>query len=98
MVLWCWVVHACVRFTSPRLGIVAAAVWMVSVSWAVEFTRITGIPSWLSAKHIVLRLIFGEVFSVWDLVAVVVAGVLVMPVDWAVRRVETSARPNLDLH
>lgn len=91
VVLWCWVVHACVRFVNPRLGVLAAAAWMIGISWAVEFAQITGVPAWLSSKHIILRLVFGEVFSPWDLVAVVVAAVLVLPVDWMVRQIEQRA-------
>jgi hypothetical protein len=88
VVLWCWVVHACVRFVAPRLGIVHAAGWTIAISLAVELLQLTGLSAWLSSHHLILRLIFGEVFSMWDLLAAVISGLLVIPVDMALRQGE----------
>jgi len=65
---------------------------MVLIAWGVELAQMTDVPRWLSQKHVLLRLVFGEVFSVWDLVAVLVAGVLVVPVDLGLRGLERRAK------
>ncbi|HYD01183.1 MAG TPA: DUF2809 domain-containing protein [Phycisphaerales bacterium] len=85
VMLWCWVVHACVRFVNPRLTVAAAAAWTLGLSWAVELAQLTDLPRWLSSKHWFLRQVFGEVFSPWDLLGAAVAALLVMPVDAALR-------------
>jgi hypothetical protein len=69
VVLWCWVVLACVLCIRPRLCALHAGLWALAFSWTIELAQLTGVPRWLSAQHIVLRLIFGEVFSVFDLLA-----------------------------
>jgi len=92
VILWCWVVHAGVRVVWPRLGVWGAAGAMVLIAWGVELAQMTDVPRWLSQKHVLLRLVFGEVFSVWDLVAVLVAGVLVVPVDLGLRGLERRAK------
>lgn len=56
------------------------------ISWAVELLQISDVPRWLSSQHWFLRQVFGEVFSPWDLLGAVVASLLVVPVDVAVRR------------
>lgn len=86
VLLWCWVVHACVRCVNPRLSVAAAAWWAVGISWGVELLQITDLPRWLSSKHWFLRQVFGEVFNPLDLVAATVSILLVIPVDRALRR------------
>ena len=67
--LWASAVCALVAFVRPRLGATRIAVMALALSWAVEFAQLTSGPAWLSSQHIVLRLIFGTTFSVWDLPA-----------------------------
>lgn len=67
--------------SSPAAPDVAApALVALAISWGIEFLQLTPIPARLSAMHPVLRLIFGEVFSVTDLIWYalgVTAGVLI---------------------
>ena len=86
VLLWCWVVHACVRCVNPRLSVAAAAWWAVGISWGVELLQITDLPRRLSSKHWFLRQVFGEVFNPFDLVAATASILLVIPVDRAIRR------------
>ncbi len=73
--LWSVVVYALVVIVRPRVGVARCALIALMLSWAVEFAQLTPAPAWLSSKHPVLRLIFGEHFSVADLPAYA-AGVL----------------------
>lgn len=73
--LWSAVVYALVVFVRPRAGVARCAASALLISWAVEFAQLTPGPGWLSSKHPVLRLIFGEHFSLRDLPACAV-GVL----------------------
>ncbi len=72
--LWATLAYAVVVLIAPRsrLWRTAAIAW--GISWAVEFAQMTPGPAYLSSKHLILRLIFGTTFSVWDLPAYV-AGV-----------------------
>ena len=91
VLLWCWVVHACVRVVNPRLGILAAAGWTLAIGVGIEVAQLSGVPRWLSGLHWTLRLVFGEVFSVWDVAACVVAAGLVIPIDWMIRRLTPAS-------
>ena len=93
VLLWCWVVHACVRCVNPRLSVAAAAWWAVSISWAVELLQITPASRWLSSQHWFLRQVFGEVFNPYDLLAATISILLVIPVDIAVRRLAIPVPP-----
>jgi hypothetical protein len=88
VLLWCWVVHACVRCVNPRLSVAAAAWWAVSISWATELLQLTGASRWLSAQHWFLRQVFGEVFGISDLIAATLSILLIIPIDIAIRRFE----------
>ncbi|MFT3685573.1 MAG: DUF2809 domain-containing protein [Phycisphaerales bacterium] len=86
VLLWCWVVHACVRFVNPRLSVPAAAAWAIGISYAVECLQLTDASRWLSSKHWFLRQVFGEVFSPYDLIAATLSILLVIPLDIRIRR------------
>src|SRR5262249_10637780 len=89
--LWSVVVYWLVGFIRPRPRAGRAPAIALIISWAVEFAQITPAPGWLSSKHAVLRMIFGEYFSFKDLPAYAI-GVLLAAVTHAstVRR-----RPDL---
>jgi hypothetical protein len=73
--LWSVVVYALVVFVRPRAGLARCAAVALFISWSVEFAQLTTVPGWLSSMHPVLRMIFGEHFSLGDLPAYA-AGVL----------------------
>jgi hypothetical protein len=85
VVLWCWIVYALVVFLRPRWSVLRAGVVAGAICLAMECFQITPIPGWLSHQHVVLRWIFGETFSVYDLLAETVAIVLVALIDAGVR-------------
>jgi hypothetical protein len=92
LVLWCWVVFACVRFVSPRLSVPRAAAWMLAISVGVELAQLTRWPREISARHPLLRLVFGEVFSAWDLLICVVAFAALL-VGWRLGRAVRARGP-----
>ena len=67
VVLWCWVVYGVVLFIAPRLRPITAGTWALVFSWTVEFAQLTPVPGYLSRQSVWLRWVFGETFSVWDL-------------------------------
>lgn len=102
-----WLVRAFVpssdRTEQPQASSLAApALIALAISWGVEFLQLTPLPARLSAMHPVLRLIFGEVFSVTDLIWYalgVSAGVLIeLSLRAATRRAPASRLPRVDNH
>ncbi|MGH7132577.1 MAG: DUF2809 domain-containing protein [Phycisphaerales bacterium] len=77
VMLWCWVVYGVVLFVAPRLRPLAAGTGALGFSWAVEFAQLTPVPGYLSRQSIWLRWVFGETFSVWDLLGAAVAVVAI---------------------
>lgn len=73
--LWALVAYALTVFVRPRARVARCFIAALLISWAVEFAQITPLPGWLSSKHPLLRMIFGEYFSFKDLPAYAV-GVL----------------------
>ncbi len=58
-----WLVAFCAPGWRPR----KVAGVTLAISWAVEFAQLTPGPAALSARHVLLRMIFGTTFSAWDL-------------------------------
>lgn len=67
--LWATSVYFLLLTIAPRLRPATALALCLLVSWSVEFAQLTDIPRRLSSLHPLLRLIFGEVFHVPDLLA-----------------------------
>lgn len=67
--LWSCVVYALVVFVRPTISVRRAAATTLAISYAVELAQITPGPAWLSSKSALLRMVFGAVFSPYDLVA-----------------------------
>lgn len=73
VVLWCWVVYGVVLFIAPRLRPHTAGAWALAFSWFVEFFQLTPVPGYLSHQSVWLRWVFGETFSLWDLLGAAMA-------------------------
>lgn len=65
--LWATLVYWIVVFCAPSWRPARAGVLTLAISWLVEFAQMTTVPAALSARHILLRMIFGTTFSAWDL-------------------------------
>jgi hypothetical protein len=65
--LWSGFVYFLVVLVKPSWCIAYSAAAALIVCWSVEFFQLTPVPAYLSSKHIILRLIWGTTFSVWDL-------------------------------
>jgi hypothetical protein len=65
--LWATVVYALVVLARPRVRLARAAAIAAAIGVGVELLQITPVPAWLSAQHIVLRLVFGIGYSPRDL-------------------------------
>ena len=74
--LWATMVYSFVLFLKPSFSVLSASGVSLFISWTVEFAQLTWLPAFLSAKHILLRLIFGSHFSVYDLPAYLVGIIL----------------------
>ena len=80
--LWACALYWLVRTISgPSWSRSRAAVVAFIGSWVVEFLQLTAIPHWVSSKHWLLRVMFGDTFSVWDLPAYVVGVGVAFVVD-----------------
>ena len=84
-VLYTTLIYVLCFVARPRETIARAAIFATGLSFAVELFQLTPWPAWLSSKHIVLRLIFGTWFSVWDLCAYVVGAALGVAVHLGLR-------------
>lgn len=67
--LYATIVYALVVFVKPEVLVVRAGAIALFACWLIEFAQLTGVPAILSSKHLILRLVFGYTFSVWDLPA-----------------------------
>lgn len=67
--LWAVAAYCGVRLVRPRLSPLAVAGAALAISWAVELAQITPVPRTVSSWHPFLRLVFGETFSPYDLLA-----------------------------
>lgn len=74
--LWSVVVYALVVLARPRMGVARCAALSLLISWAVEFAQLTSVPGRLSSLHPMLRMVFGEHFSLADLPAYAVGALL----------------------
>jgi hypothetical protein len=91
--LWSAVVYALVVLVRPRDGVARCAAVALLISWSVEFAQLTPVPGWLSSKHLVLRMIFGEHFSVGDLPAYAVGVLLAAITHRSIVRGRPSSSP-----
>lgn len=65
--LWATLVYWLVACTAPSWRPREVALLTLAISWGVELAQITPVPAALSARHVLLRMIFGTTFSAWDL-------------------------------
>lgn len=65
--LWATLVYCLVAFVAPSWRPRRVAILALAISWAVELAQLTPGPAALSARHALLRMIFGTTFSAWDL-------------------------------
>ena len=65
--LWATLVYWLVACGAPSGRPVRVALLTLAISWAVELAQLTSVPAALSARHVLLRMIFGTTFSAWDL-------------------------------
>jgi len=65
--LWAAFVYSLVVLLRPSMRIIHSVALALLVCWSVEFFQLSPVPAYLSSKNIILRLIFGANFSVWDL-------------------------------
>ncbi|MFT3774846.1 MAG: DUF2809 domain-containing protein [Minicystis sp.] len=70
--LYTVLVYVIVLVVKPETSVRRAAAIALGVSFAIEFAQLTPWPAWLSAKHVLLRLIFGTTFGAVDLVGYVI--------------------------
>jgi hypothetical protein len=84
-VLYTTLIYTLVFVARPRETPLRAALFAAGLSFAIELFQLTGWPAWLSSKHILLRLIFGTYFSVWDLCAYLVGAALGLGLHLAIR-------------
>lgn len=66
---WAAMLYLTLLFMNPRLKPLHCFLLALAGSWIVEFAQLTPGPAWLSARHPLLRMIFGATFSVPDLAA-----------------------------
>ena len=90
-VLYTTLIYVMVLVARPRETPLRAAIFATALSFAIEIFQLTGWPAWLSSKHLLLRLIFGTWFSVWDLCAYVVGAALGLGVHLGLRAIRRSA-------
>jgi hypothetical protein len=84
--LWSVMAYAAILVLAPRLSVARAALIALAVSFAVELAQLSPIPAALSAKHLVLRLLLGTTFSVYDLPAYAVGVALAAAAHHATAR------------
>jgi hypothetical protein len=85
VVFWACAAYFVVRAARPSQSARWSLLSALIISWAVELAQLTPLPRTLSAKHWLLRVAFGETFSVWDLPAYAVGVVLAFGVEKLVR-------------
>jgi hypothetical protein len=87
--LYTVLLYVLVLVVRPRTRPVRAGLVALGLSFAVELAQLTPYPAWLSSKHVLLRLVFGETFGFIDLGSYVVGFAVVVAGDTLVRRVAT---------
>lgn len=73
--LYATLVYWVVVCVAPALPVGRVSLVALALCFAVELAQLTPIPAALSARHPLLRLVFGTTFSAWDL-PMYAAGVL----------------------
>jgi hypothetical protein len=91
--LWACAAYALLATLAPRWPLRALALGALAISWGVELAQITPVPRTLSSWHPLLRLIFGEVFSPADLVALLVGVLVAAGADAGLRFLARRAWP-----
>src|SRR4051812_26616588 len=79
-------VYALVVLVRPEVRVSWALALAVGLCFAIELAQLTPGPAYLSARHFLLRLVFGATFSVWDLVTYVPGALLAAAVHAGARR------------
>jgi len=85
------VVYFGARCIAPRLRPATTAGIAAAFCIAVEFLQLTPWPRWLSHRHVLLRLVFGEYFGVGDLPCYVLGVLLGV---WLEARISRTALLN----
>ncbi|MFC9855345.1 ribosomal maturation YjgA family protein [Streptomyces prasinus] len=65
--LYTLLIFALVLLTAPRVAAWRAAALALAVSWAVEFSQLSGVPAELSQRSTAARLVLGSTFNAPDL-------------------------------
>jgi hypothetical protein len=79
-------IYALIVLCAPRVHVGRAFALAVGLCFAIELAQLTPGPAYLSARHFLLRLVFGATFSVWDLVTYVPGALLGAAVHAGARR------------
>jgi hypothetical protein len=87
--LYTVLVQTLVVAVAPRLKPATAAAIAVGVSWTVELLQLTGVPSELSARSVVARLVLGSTFNPPDLFWYAVGAAF----GWLIHTAARSRRP-----
>lgn len=88
--LWATVVYGLVMLIAPSISRIRTAAIALGVSWLVELLQLTPLPSYLSSKHVVLRLVFGTTFHSPDLPAYVAGVAIGLAIDRLLLRRQMS--------
>jgi hypothetical protein len=91
--LYTALVYAIALAFAPDLRPRRAAAIALGWSFAVELFQLTGVPAWLSAKHILLRLIFGTTFGFVDLAGYVIGAIGALSLHAIRRAIRRRASP-----
>jgi len=67
VMLWATLIYVLTVFVAPHVSVARATVVALCISFVVETAQLTPGPAWLSEKHVLFQLVFGTIFSVWDL-------------------------------
>jgi hypothetical protein len=84
-------IYALVVVVRPRTRPVVAALISLAVCWAIEFAQLTPLPASLSARGVLLRLVFGTTFNLPDLAWYTVGVALAAAAHLTVTRIVGAA-------
>lgn len=88
--LWAVAAYVATLCVTPRLPPPRTATIALVISWGVELAQLTPIPGRLSSVHPFVRLIFGEFFSPYDLIALAIGVLAAWAAHTAARRPPAS--------
>lgn len=98
VLLWSTCLYACLRGLAPRARVLRTGALTLALSWAVELAQLTPGPAYLSARHPLLRLIFGTTFNAGDLPAYAAGTLLGCAVTVVARRWQAAWRAGSPCH